>query len=387
VTLALVTEGGKTIAQTSAQLIKRPFKDGAAQINHFSRSLLHNGKPVVPFAPFFVVHGNRGVTEEALDGYVAFLEKYGFRYVHILFPSVKNVEMEKQNALTRHFLDATNKKGIKVILWSKYYVYTDEECAETRRVLDFPNVITQMVLDEPELGRTSDWSRDFLRKMRAFFPYHPTQMNSTVLGIPARHGNLETDILMLDDYLTNNENRTVLSVVQHADVMWKAGAADGKPCWYFIVGNNASYHYREPTYAEQIAQTYGNIATGCTGFSLFYGWPGTPGNWKAYLQLNKEILALTDVLTSEEETAQASATGDPKLMRHIAKKYGGYLYVISCNIDEIPAGRTEFTLPGELKVAGEAEVMFENRTLPVTNGKFTDSFPGHSRHVYKLKVR
>ena len=45
-TLALVTEDGKTIAQTNAKLIKRPFKDGAAQINHFSRSLMHNGKPV-----------------------------------------------------------------------------------------------------------------------------------------------------------------------------------------------------------------------------------------------------------------------------------------------------------------------------------------------------
>jgi hypothetical protein len=207
-TLSLVDEDGKMVAQTSATLIKRPFKDGAAQINHFSRSLMHNGEPVVPFAPFFVILEKWGMNEEALDGYVSLLDKYGFRYVHILFQSKKN--MEKENALVRYFLDETNKKGIKVILWSKYYDYTDEACAETRKMLDSPNVVTQMVLDEPELSKPSDWSRDFLRKMRAFFPYHPTQMNSTVLGVPARHGNLETDILMLDDYLTNQENRTVL---------------------------------------------------------------------------------------------------------------------------------------------------------------------------------
>jgi len=385
VTLALVDAGGKTVAQTSAELIKRPFKDGAAQINHFSRSLMHNGKPVVPFAPFMVIYGKWGMTEEMVDGYIALLEKYGFRYVHILFQSVKN--MDGENALTRHFLDAANKKGIKVILWSKYYDYTDEACAETRKVLDFPNVITQMVLDEPELGKPSDWSRDYLRKMRAFFPYQPTQMNSTVLGVPARHGNLETDILMLDDYLTNRENRTVLSVVQHADVMWKAGAADGKPCWYFIVGNNTSLHYREPTYAEQIAQTYGNIAAGCTGFSLFYGWPGTLGNWNAYLQLNKELLALTDVLTSEEETAQAFATGDPKLLRHRAKKHDGCLYLVTCNIDANPARKVTFTLPREYQYDGPAEVMFEGRRIDVKNGRFADDFGAHVRHVYKVKVK
>lgn len=385
VTLALMTEDGKTVAQTSARLIKRPFKDGAGQINHFSRSLMHNGEPVVPFAPFFVIYGKWGMNEAALDGYVALLEKYGFRYVHILFQSSKNTE--KENALTRHFLDVTNQKGIKVILWSKYSEYTDEACAETRKVLDFPNVITQMVLDEPELSQTSDWSRDYLRKMRAFFPYHPTQMNNTVLGVPARHGNLETDILMLDDYLTNRENRTVRSVVEHADVMWEAGAADGKPCWYFIVGNNTSLHYREPTYAEQIAQTYGNVAAGCTGFSLFYGWPGTLGNWKAYLQLNEEILALTDVLTTEEETAQASATGDPNLMRHIAKKHNGNLYVVACNIDETPAGTIDFTLPTELDYAGDAEVMFEDRSVSVRNGAFSDDFGGHTRHVYRIKIK
>jgi len=384
-TLALVTEDGKTVAQTSSTLIKRSFKDGAAQINHFSRSLMHNGEPVVPFAPFFVILEKWGMNEEALDGYVSLLDKYGFRYVHILFQSKEN--MEKENAMVRYFLDETNKKGIKVILWSKYYDYTDEACAETRKMLDSPNVVTQMVLDEPELGKPSDWSRDFLRKMRAFFPYHPTQMNSTVLGIPARHGNLETDILMLDDYLTNQENRTVLSVVQHADVMWQAGAPDGKPCWYFIVGNNTSLHYREPTYAEQIAQTYGNIATGCTGFSLFYGWPGTLGNWKAYLQLNQEIISLTDVLTSEEQTAQASATGNPKLMRHITKKHNGYLYVVSCNIDENSAGKIDFALPAELKYARKAEVMFENRKVKVKDGKFTDTFEPHTRHVYKIKIK
>ncbi len=386
VTLTLINEEGDTVARASGEVIKRPFRDGAAQVNHFSRSLMHNGKPVVPYAPFFVILGRWGRTEKNVDTCIAVLERYGFEYTHVLFQS--HVNMEKENALLRHFLDETNKRGIKVILWSNYYRYdSDEDIAETIQALDFPNVIAQMVLDEPELSRTSDWSRDFLRKMHPLFPYQPTFMNNTVLGIPARHANLETDILMIDDYLTNHEGRTVLSVVQHADVMREAGAAEGKPGWYFLVGNNTTLHYREPTYSEQIAQVYGTVAAGVTGFSIYHGWPGTPGNWRAHLQLKREIKALTDVLTSEKETAQAVSTGDSDLLRQITKKHNGHLYVIACNIDEHPAGSIEFSLPAEYRYAEEAEVMFEDRQVQVSNGRFSDVFDGHARHVYRIKIK
>lgn len=393
VTLTLEKDG-KAVAQCSSELIKRPYKDGASQVNHFSRSLLHNGKPVVPFAPFQCIVPKWGMTEADVDGYIDLLDRYGFKYAHILPEKGRTKEEKaKSDAVTRYFIEQAEKKGIKVLLWMKYMDYTDDECAESRKTLDVPCVISQMVLDEPELGIPSDESLAFLRKMRALFPYQPTQMNNTVLGIPRRYANLETDILMLDDYLTNQENRTVQSVVAQADIMWNAGAAEGKPCWYFIVGNNTSLHYREPTYAEQIAQSYGCIAAGCSGLSYFYGWPATNGNWKAYLQLNKEIQSLTDVICSEEECGNVSSSGNPELLRVRTKKHDGYLYVITCNIDENPAGKVTFTLPSEHRYESgffsgtKAEVLFEDREIGVKDGKFTDNFAGHERHVYRIKLK
>jgi len=38
-------------------------------------------------------------------------------------------------------------------------------------------------------------------------------MNNTLIGIPARYANLTTDILMLDDYLTNREHRKVAEMI------------------------------------------------------------------------------------------------------------------------------------------------------------------------------
>jgi hypothetical protein len=377
VALALMRDG-KEVVGTSSELVKRPFKDGATQINHFTRSLMHEGKPVFPNAPFFVFVKHR--SKEFVLGAVDWADRYGFKYLHIL---VENRAVDQAVWAIRH----AQEKGIKVMLWTKYGELTDEEAKVTRNRLDFSNVISQMVMDEPELSTPSDVARAFLRKMHTLYPYQPVHMNNSVLGIPNRYADLETDILMLDDYLTNAEKRSVASVVHATDIMMEAGKEGSKPCFYFIVSGNFPLHHREPSYAEQIAQTYGNIAAGCTGLSYFYGVPMTPGNWKAYLQLNKEILSLQNILLSEEEIAQGASSADPKTLRHILRQHNGLVYVVSCNIGKQAIDNVTFTLPAELQYAGEADVMFENRKLTISSGRFIDSFAGHARHVYKVKLK
>jgi hypothetical protein len=82
----------------------------------------------------------------------------------------------------------------------------------------------------------------------------------------------------------------------------------------------------------------------------------------------------------------AQSTGNANLLRSITRKHEGCLYVVSCNIDENPAGEVTFTLPPEYKYGGSAEVLFENRKVDVKDGKFSDTFPAYSRHVYKVKA-
>jgi len=375
---------GKALGAARGRLVKREYWEGATQINHFSRSLMHRGKPVFQFAPFVGdFHFTHVFTEEQVRNQLAILDRYGFKYAHVL------VSFRKDQSVTSGiaFFDEAVKRDFKVMLWTKYTQVSEDKWPELMKTFKFPNILSQMVMDEPELSTPSDKALAFLRKMRPLFPYHPTHMNNTVLGIPNRYANLETDIIMLDDYLTNSEKRTVASVVNNADLMWKSGAEEGKPCFYFLVCANFPLHYREPSYAEQIAQTYGCIAAGCTGLSYFYGWPKTMGNWKAYLQLNREMKTLGDVITSEEACSAAAATGNPKLMRIRAKRYDGYVYLIACNIDGEPAGRATMTLPTEYRYARKAEVLFEDRKVRVRDGQLIDNFAAHTRHVYRIKLR
>ena len=371
-------DGNKPAGSAKDKLIKREFWEGAAQINRFSRSVMKNGKSVFPVMLFFVYP--RHVPDQSILGQADWMQKYGFNAAHIL---MDNRAKDK----CQLFMAEAEKRNMPVIFWTKYDEIPEAEWPEWMKKLNYKNILSQMVMDEPELNTPSDKARDVLRKMKPLFPYHPVHMNNTVLGIPNNFANLETDLLMLDNYLTASERQKVKAVVDHADLLWKAGEEEGKPCYYFLVGGNFPLHYREPSYGEQIAQSYGSIAAGCTGLAYFYGWPQTAPNWRACVQIAAEVAVLNDVLTDEEECLEAAATGNPKYLRHRTKKHDGYLYVVSANIDENPAGKITFALPSGYRYSGDVEVMFENRKLNLKNGKFTDDFSGYSRHVYKVKMR
>ena len=386
----LVVRNGNTVAGTAKdRLVKREYWEGATQINRFSRSVLHGGKPVMPFSLFFVSWHPGPV--ERYTNQVRWQNREKFRTLHILF----DARASEKNAAV---LAEAEKCGMPLIYWHDMKSYRQENApskaddgklaalaAEFSR--KHTNILTQLVMDEPELYMKSDDALAILRKARPLFPYHPVQMNNTVIGLPNNYANMETDILMLDDYLTNQEKRSVYSVIRFTDLMWKIGASEGKPCWYFLVGGNFPLHYREPSYREQIAQCYGHIASGGTGITLFYGRIQTPGNWKAVKQLNREFTVLNDVITSEELVEDTGISGNPETMRMRTRKHQGHLYLIAANIGDASAENAVITLPAEYRNADSAEVMFENRKIAVRNGRFTDTFPALSRHVYKLKIR
>jgi hypothetical protein len=50
-------------------------------------------------------------------------------------------------------------------------------------------------------------------------------------------------------------------------------------------------------------------------------------------------------------------------------------------------GRRTFTLPPRLADAASVQVLNENRTIPVVNGKFTDDFAHeYTYHIYKIAI-
>lgn len=410
-------KGNEKVAEAETELIKRPYREHATQINRFSRSLIVDGKPFFPFSPLVTWENHPVIRNyenpEYAETVIDFWMKHGFKSLDVLAPgttgeqrdnSIKVLAADAQDVkkevkyckFERNapvFLNAANKKGLKVMLWTKFREEDPQNWGRLiSEIYDQPCVISHRVEDEADAfvkvpSPEDDELRAYIEKTRPLMPYVPTYMNYTPGGVPRNVAGLTSDILMCDPYVTNSGDlwKNVDHVLADIEALRGPGIEMGKPSFVFLVGYNMPNHFREITGGEQIAQTYGSITLGCTGLSYFIDIPTTLPHWKALKQLNQEVLALTNVICSEEETPQVSAS-EAKL-RHITKKSEGYLYVISVNTAENGIGKVTFTLPVEYKYDGKAEVMFEERKLDVNDGKFTDEFPRYTRHVYKVKIK
>jgi hypothetical protein len=95
--------------------------------------------------------------------------------------------------------------------------------------------------------------------------------------------------------------------------------------------------------------------------------------------INAKVKSLAAVLNTQSYVWSFGAGLDTAL-----KALDGYAYIFA-----MPAGSTgskTFTLPSGV-TGTQVEVVGENRTIAVSSGKFSDTFPNeYTHHVYKIKI-
>ncbi|MDR0931840.1 MAG: hypothetical protein LBM70_02335 [Victivallales bacterium] len=373
----IFSQNEKVTSFTAELNLLADYKLPYCRIDRKNRTLEIDGKPALIVAPFLGVE--RKFTPEMSRNIVKTLAEAGFKYITA-------GSHEVDNAATKAFIDEAAKYDIKIVYWNFYAwrmrdKWNKEEFAA--KVRQYPNVIAVLIVDEPELYAKSDEVKTFMEEYQKALPEMPVFMNNTIIGIPARFAGLTTDIVMIDDYLTNRENRTVMEMLNAAEMTEKAGRSERKPAWFFPSGDNLHNHYRECSYEEQMAQCYGMLIRDCTGLVHFCGLPKYPRNWEALQQLNREFLVLQDVVFSDE--ACSDAVSSDKSLAFITRKLGNKVYVIALNPESKSANVT-FRLPAEFKYAAKAEIRFENRSLPVADGTIQDTLKPLERRVYMIET-
>ena len=105
---------------------------------------------------------------------------------------------------------------------------------------------------------------------------------------------------------------------------------------------------------------------------------------RAVTAINKRIHSLAPVINSPPPDAAATVKSSNQKVpiAIMLKRHGGATYLFAVAMRD---GKTSgsFHVPG----AGEAvaEVLDENRTIRITEGKFTDAFKGYDVHLYKVR--
>jgi hypothetical protein len=311
------------------------------------------------------------------------------------------------NPRGKDFLDAVAAEGMYAVLnWSPDYV--------EKEYYKHPAVIGWMHGDEPDQPKTGgatataeELMADYL-KMRATEPSLRVFMNLGMGVANDRFGARvayekypdyckASDAVSFDIYPCNSlgatgpERLCVVAKGVERLVQWTGGK---KPVWFIIECNRFTAEKekdsRAPTPEEFKTQVWMAITYGARGITLFcHSWYKTmspsridPDVMKSLKGVFGEVQSLAEVINSPTvengATAQASPGGIIGLM---TKKQGGATYVFAVNMFK-KAEKPTITVKDAPD--GLAEVLFENRTVPVKGGVIADDFAPYAVHRYKI---
>ncbi len=173
---------------------------------------------------------------------------------------------------------------------------------------------------------------------------------------------------------------------------WTGGQ---KIIWNCIECTHIGNAERQATPDQVRAEVWMSLIHGSTGLIYFvHQFQPSFNEWAllddpvmlpAVTAVNAQIRELAPVLNSptvtDGATVQSSVPEVP--IAAMTKRHEGATYVFAVGMRNA-ATEGSFTVPG-LAAAAEAEVLGENRKLPVTDGRFADSFAPYAVHLYRIR--
>jgi hypothetical protein len=165
-----------------------------------------------------------------------------------------------------------------------------------------------------------------------------------------------------------------------------------KPVWCWIETTRISEKSkRKPTPAEVRSEVWMALVHGAKGFGYFcHTFVGKMDDAallhdtemiQAVKEINEQVTSLAPVLNSPDLSGYASAksSNGSVPVDILAKKDGNVHYIFAVAMRN---GQTSVTFTVES--GKHVEVLGENRTLRIKNGKFTDEFSDYGVHLYKV---
>jgi hypothetical protein len=206
------------------------------------------------------------------------------------------------------------------------------------------------------------------------------------------------DILSYDIYPVNNTDSTTSNklwmVPQGVDNLKKYSNHE-KPVWAFIETTNISgVPGHSPTPDQVKSEVWMALVHGANGIEYFchifapqFDEAGPLHDdvmRPAITAINKQIQKLAPVLNSPtiENGAAVSSSNAQVPIDIMVKQYKKATYIFSVAMRDGSTTGT-FTVPSGSTV----EVIGENRSLPVADGKFTDDFASFGVHLYKVTAK
>lgn len=298
-------------------------------------------------------------------------------------------------------MDAANRNGIKAFVYptSPFSVAGVETTLanapkDIAAKKNHPALLGWYIVDEPEgIGKGAvDKTRELYQIVKEADPSHPCSLVVMSPGAVAKYKSC-TDIMWIDPY-----------PIPHAPVTFVTDCVEGavknvekdKPVWaipqafdWAVWHNGKVNGVHRPTNEEERCMTYLALVHGAKG--IIY-WAHTasryyirdyPDHWAYMKKLAGELHDLSPVLLTPDVARVVGLEPKDAPIDTMVKRLNGQTYVFAVN-HENKAVKAKLSLP-ESKASAPADVLFEQRTVPVSDGSWQDDFKPLEVHVYRVE--
>jgi hypothetical protein len=253
---------------------------------------------------------------------------------------------------------------------------------------DHPALLAWYISDEPTgNGIMPDSLLKVYNIIKENDPWHPVSILFMAPFMLSKKYSDALDIVMADPYPVPDSPITLAGNV--ADQLSKEFTGS-KPVWIVPQAfGGGEWWSREPSLQELRSMTYQSIINGARGIQYFVRqglslFPKSAATWGECGRMAVEIAELTPWLLSDEETIPVRAGS--KNIAVSSAVHDGQLMIIAVNKTNSPQ-RADFSLSKSL--SGKAKVLFENRSVSMIGGIFSDMLSafGSQAYIVDLKPR
>ena len=257
---------------------------------------------------------------------------------------------------------------------------------EIKTFMNHPALLGWYIADEPTGNNKSpEQLEEIYRLVNKIDPWHPVSIVFMAPFLSSRKYINALDIVMADPYPVPD-----LPVTMTGDVagQLKAEFNGKRPVWIVpqVFGGGELWG-REPTIQEMRTMTWQSIIKGATGIQYFVRqglnyFPKSTATWGECGRMAMEVAELTPWLLSDEETLPVESYSNNIIVS--SRLHDGQLIVLAVNKVNVPQSAT-------IRISrvntGQARVLFENRSVSVYAGLFTDQLAPFGSQVYLINLK
>ena len=296
-----------------------------------------------------------------------------------------SIGVDSISNISSGLLDAAAARGMMVMALSESYFRGGADYEGFRETVsqykDHPALLGWYIADEPSGG---DAPPGRLARAQAIAhlidPCHIVVVLDDGTGSMWRPYASVGDVFASDPYPIDTRPISLVSD-------WTDGtiAAMGNKGGVWMTMQTHDTPGRTPTQQEFGNMNYQAIIHGalglnwwCYSYNAGNGGMVASGYWDYYGVLTSQIRTLEPVLVNGQKgQLEVRANG----VHSLTKTHEGITYIFAANVNSL-ATPCSFNLEGTLPT--RAEVMFEDRTIPITADQFDDQFDAYDVHVYRI---